>query len=109
MKKIMDAILEALEKEQLSRLHDLLRQPPAFERLVKEEYLREGAAEELKPDTEESQEAASVDEKRMERAAWTWGSLTESERQIVRTITDKICGADQGEELAYDLDIRLQQ
>jgi hypothetical protein len=58
-------------------------------------------------DSQEAQEAAQVDESRMTGATWTWARLSNEERQIVRDVTDKICGRGEGEELAYDLEIRI--
>ncbi|HEY6154715.1 MAG TPA: hypothetical protein VIW07_13325 [Candidatus Udaeobacter sp.] len=60
------------------------------------------------PDSQKAQEAASADEKRIEGAAWTWGKLTGSDRQIVREVTDRICGDGKGEQPADGLNIRLQ-
>lgn len=59
-------------------------------------------------DTLEVQEAVEVADNRIEAVARTWARLSEEERQTVQKVTDRICGNGQGEELAYDLDIRLQ-
>jgi hypothetical protein len=105
------AVLEALDREPLTELRRSLSSPNGelFEQLLRNKYLprpeSEGAA--LQPDTLEAQQAAEVDERRMERAASTWARLSAQEHQVVQEVTDRICGTRQGEELAYDLDIRL--
>jgi len=104
----MHAILEALDQEPLKVLHTALRQFGAFQRLVQTKYLPRAQPCPISMDTQEAQEAVEVDESRMEAAAQTWAGLSEKERQIVQKVTDRICGDGQGEELAYDLDIRVQ-
>jgi hypothetical protein len=105
------AVLEALDREPLTELRRSLSSPNGelFEQLLRNKYLprpeSEGTA--LQPDTMEAQEAAEVDDRRMKRAASTWARLSAQEHQVVQEVTDRICGTGQGEELAYDLDIRL--
>lgn len=106
------AILEALDRESLPELRGLLSalngQP--FEQLIWDKYVPrpESEAASLQPGTVEAQEAVEVDEKRMAAAASTWSRLSQQERQIVQEATDRICGNGQGEEVAFDLDIRIQ-
>src|SRR5581483_1313404 len=106
----MDAILEALEREPLELLHKALLRPKVFQRLVRAKYLPrpESHNQLLYPDSHEAFDAAILYNKRKEAAARTWVRLSEQERQTVQEVTDRICGDGRGEELAYDLDIRVQ-
>jgi hypothetical protein len=45
---------------------------------------------ELSPDSQESQEAVVVDERRLDNAAWVWGKLNPEERQSLLKATEAI-------------------
>lgn len=108
----MHEILEAMEREPLPALKTLLskNQGEPFQRLIRQKYL-EGQnpheEESLSPDSQESQEAVEVDERRLDNGAWVWGKLSPEERQSLLKATETIYGPNQGEELELSLAMRL--
>jgi hypothetical protein len=108
----MNEILEALEREPLSVLKTLLSsaQGRPFQNLIRQKYL-EGEDpqpdKELSPDSQESQEAVVVEERRLDNGAWVWGKLNPEERQSLLKATEAIYGPNQGEELELSLTMRL--
>jgi hypothetical protein len=88
----MDAILEALDREPLGVLRKALRKPQVFQRFVRAKYLPRPESDDqlLHPDSQETSEAAIVDEKRIMAAAWSWRRLNEQERKVLLQVAEKL-------------------
>ncbi|HZS18076.1 MAG TPA: hypothetical protein VFA51_09115 [Candidatus Udaeobacter sp.] len=110
----MNAILEALEGEDLPAVKRLLEKHNGepFEHLVLDKYLEGNKPvswkeQELSPDSQEAQEAAQLDERRLVHGAVVWQKLSPDERQSLVKATSAIYGPSQGEELEQSLTMRI--
>ena len=98
----MDVVLEALERESLLEVKNLLQhEGKPFHRLLQNKYL-EGEGPDDYP-----QPHPDVELRRLNHAALIWKKLSPEERQSLVSATSAIYGPSQGEELEQLLTIRL--
>jgi hypothetical protein len=102
----LDLIYEALHYESLEDLHNLLRNPAMFANRVRTKYLPT-EPQSIDPDSQEANEAATLDEQSFSMATYVWTQLNPRERENLLQAITLLCGEEDSRDFQRVVTSRL--